>query len=217
MPVRGVIFDLDGVLIDTGGAHLQSWRALAAEQGLSLTEGQFLQTFGRPNRDIIPFLWGPDIPPERIAALSERKEALYREIVRGRIPIMEGADALVRACAADGLLLAIGSSTHPLNLELTLEESGWRELFCAAVSAADVTRGKPDPQVFQIAAQRLALPTAECVVIEDAPAGVQAARAAGCVAVGLTSHHPAAKLASAHLVVDTLRVLTPDRLRTLRR
>ncbi|RJP34097.1 MAG: HAD family phosphatase [Phycisphaerales bacterium] len=216
--IHGVIFDLDGVLILTADAHFKSWEQLVAENGLAVTREQFLSTFGRPNRDIIPRLWGGPLDAATIDALGERKEELYRRIVRGALPVAGGANELIRACHAAGLKLAIGSSTHPQNLALTMAQTGWGPYFAATVTGRDVSRGKPDPEVFQLAAARLGLSPQECVVIEDAPAGIQAARAAGCAAVGVMTHHGAEALwaAGAGLVVGTLEELTVLTLRQLR-
>ncbi|MCC7291051.1 MAG: HAD family phosphatase [Phycisphaerales bacterium] len=219
MAIEGVIFDLDGVLIDSAAAHLESWRRLASRHGLSVSDAQFSQTFGRQNRDIIPILWGQPLPPDEVAALADGKEAAYRDIVRGRVTeiTMPGARALIRDCHASGMKLAIGSSTPPENVELALGEMGVAQLFSACVTSRDVTRGKPHPDVFLQAADRIDLDPARCVVIEDAPSGIDAALAAGCVAVGLTSHHSREKLAHAHSVIGALTELTAQRLRGMSR
>jgi beta-phosphoglucomutase len=208
MGTAAVIFDLDGVLIDSGAAHHESWRLLAAELGQEVTADQFVASFGRQNRDIIPMLFGGGDDDARIRRLSERKEVLYRELVRGRIPAVPGAVALVRDCRRSGLKLAVGSSAPVENIDLALGEMGIAECFDAVVHDGDVTRGKPDPGVFLIAAEWLGVPPEACVVIEDAPSGVQAALAAGMKAVGLTTYHTADQLAAAHLVIEHLADLT---------
>lgn len=204
MPVKAVIFDLDGVLIDSGDAHHESWRLLAAELGREVTVEQFTATFGQQNRDIIPLLFGPDLDETRVRALSERKEAIYRRLVTGCLPLIPGGAELVRECQQAGLKLAIGSSTCRQNIDLALNELGLADCFDVIVSDADATRGKPDPQVFLTAARRLGVAPGECVVIEDAPSGVAAAMAAGMKVVALTTHHVRERLAGANLVVDGL-------------
>jgi beta-phosphoglucomutase len=199
-----VIFDMDGVLIDSAADHLRSWRVLAGELGVEVSDEDFLRTFGRQNRDVIPMLFGSGRTREEIDRLGDHKEAIYRELVRGRVPAIGGAVALVRRCAAGGFKLAIGSSGHPENIALALEELGVSEFFAAVVSSDDVSRGKPDPAVFLCAARKLGVTPCRCVVIEDAPAGIEAALAADMAAVALARQHPRSKLARAHLVVDTL-------------
>lgn len=208
-PQMAVIFDVDGVLIDSYRPHFESWRMLAAEHGIDMTEQQFATTFGRTSRDIIAHFWGDQVMPEQIPAMDERKEALYREIIAHDFPAMDGAAALIDALDEAGFLLAVGSSGPPQNVELTLEMLGRTDRIDVKVTGADVERGKPDPQVFLIAAERLALPPAQCAVVEDAPAGIAAARAAGMTAIGLTGTSDAAGLTGADRIVASLRELGP--------
>jgi beta-phosphoglucomutase family hydrolase len=215
MAVAAVIFDLDGVLVDSAEAHHQSWRALAAELGQDVTAEQFASSFGRQNRDIIPLLFGGGDDHARIHRLSHRKETLYRDMVRGRVPAMPGAADLVHGCRRAGLRLAIGSSAPVDNIELVLGEMGIADCFESIVHDGDVSRGKPDPGVFVLAAQRLGVGPEECVVVEDAPSGIQAACAAGMKAIGLTTHHDRQRLGQADLVVDSLGELTPERIKSV--
>ena len=145
-------------------------------------------------------------------ASGSRKEALYRDLVRGRVQAIDGAVDLVRRCRQAGLKLAVGSSAPPENIQLVLDELGIADCFDVIVHDGDVGRGKPDPQVFLIAARRLGLAPARCAVIEDAPTGIQAALAAGMIVIGLTTHHPPERLADAHRVVDRLDVLSPQQI-----
>jgi beta-phosphoglucomutase len=214
---QAVIFDVDGVLVDSYDAHFRSWRDVLAENGLTLDEAGFAQTFGRTSREIIASFWGDDVDDTRARAIDDRKEALYRDLVRHAFPAMAGAVELIDALAAAGFALGVGSSAPPANVELTLDCLGRRDAFAAIVTGRDVTRGKPDPQVFLLAAERLGVPTRRCVVIEDAPAGVRAAAAAGMAPVALLGTAPAAMLAEAGavLVVQTLDELSPARLARL--
>lgn len=217
MDKLGVIFDMDGVLIDSYRAHFESWRIIAAEEGLQITEEQFAQTFGRTSREIIAALWGKHTPDEaKIRELDERKEAAFRELLRDHFPIMPGAPELLDALHEAGFALAIGSSGPPENVALTLKKLGRRDLFGAVITGKDVTRGKPDPQVFLLAAERLGVPPQRCAVVEDAPPGVEAAHRAGMVAVGLVSTGRTREmLAAADLVVDSLSELSPEVFRSL--
>ena len=209
MPISAVIFDMDGVLSDSAEAHLDSWRLLARELGRQVTEQQFAASFGRQNRDIIPLLFGDGLGADRVRELSHHKEALYRDLVRGQVRAVDGAVDLVRRCHQAGMKLAVGSSAPRQNIDLGLDELGIAVCFEVIVHDGDVSRGKPDPQVFQIAARRLQVAPAQCAVIEDAPSGIEAALAAGMTVIGLTTHHPAERLSGAHRVVDRLDVLLP--------
>ena len=203
----GVIFDMDGVLVDSAEPHLRSWQLLAAENGSVVAPEQFAATFGKQNRDIIPELFGY-VSPVRLEALGDRKEEIYRDLVRNDPPIVPGAIDLVCELHAGGARLAVGSSGPRANIDLILAAMGVSDRVSTVVSADDVTRGKPDPQVFLMAADRLGLPPNRCVVIEDAPVGIEAAHRAGARSVAVTLHHAAATFEQAHLIVARLSDLS---------
>ena len=211
-----VIFDMDGVLVDTYEAHYRSWVAMAEREGFTFTEAQFAPTFGRTSREIIAHFWGSGLSDQRIAEMDSAKEAAFREIIEDDFPAMPGARELIDCLADEGFALAVGSSGPPENVAMVLERLGVRARFQAVVTGMDVTRGKPDPQVFLLAAERLGVSSAVCVVVEDAPAGVAAARAAGMKAVGLVSTgRTPEELHDADLVVRQLSDLSPDRIRAM--
>jgi HAD superfamily hydrolase (TIGR01509 family) len=158
---------------------------------------------------VIPRLLGGQYSDEQIRDLGEKKEELYRQVTRGRIRFIDGAVDLVRGCRQAGLLLAVGSSGHPSNICMALDEMGVADCFSAVVSGADVSRGKPEPDVFLLAAERLGVSPEQCIVIEDAPPGIEAALKAGMTAIGLTTTHQAEELSAAHRVIDRLSELDP--------
>ena len=213
----GVIFDMDGVLVDSASAHRRSWQLLAEQTHLTITDQQFAETFGQPSRQIIRQLWGADLPDSDVKRLDERKESIYRDLICGRVPVMPGAVALLRRLQDDRTILAIGSSGPPANIELMLSEMGVSELFSVVVTGVDVEQGKPAPDVFLIAARRMRLDCPRCVVVEDAPVGIEAAHRAGMVAVGLVGTHDRAALGQAELVVDSLGELSLTRMADLLR
>jgi len=212
-----VIFDMDGVLVDSYQAHFKSWRAVAAEEGLAITEAQFATTFGCTSREIIAALWGEGhYDDEQIAALDDKKEAAFRRIIEADFPAMPGATQLLRSLHDAGFALAVGSSGPPENIELVLDRLEARALFAAVVTGMDVTRGKPDPQVFQIASRRLGVPPARCAVVEDAPPGVAAAKAAGMTSIGFVSTgRTRRQLSDADLTITSLGELSPEIVREL--
>jgi beta-phosphoglucomutase len=209
---RAVIFDVDGVLVDSYRSHLESWVLAARRHGIDITEEQFAKTFGRTSREIIAEFWGDALTAEQMRAIDDQKEAAYRDLIREHFPAMDGATELVRALHAAGFRLAVGSSGPPENIELSLTGLHCRDAFGVVVTGRDVTRGKPDPQVFQIGAERLGIAPASCVVIEDAPAGVAAARAAGMRCIALLGTATPDQLSAADLVVASLRELDPARI-----
>ena len=215
MPDLAVIFDVDGVLVDSYRAHFASWRQLYSELGIDYSEQAFAADFGRTSRDILRRTLGGELSGERIRQLDERKEALFRDILRQDFPAMDGAPKLIDALAAAGFALAVGSSAPLENIALSLKKLDRAEKFSAIVTGADVTRGKPDPQVFQLAAERLGLPAASCAVIEDAVHGIEAARRAGMASIALTGTATREQLAGADFVVDNLNDLNPTFIRSL--
>lgn len=210
----GIIFDMDGVLVDSARPHFESWRLLGEELGRTVTDEAFLRTFGLRNQEVIAQLFG-EFAPATVARLADRKEEIYRDLIRHDVPVMEGVVDFVRACRAEGFKLAVGSSGPPENVTLVLECMGLTFDFDACVTGRDVTHGKPHPEVFQKAADRLGLPASSCAVIEDAPAGIEAALAAGMVAVGLSGSHPADSLRRADRIVASFRDLKPGDVRFL--
>jgi beta-phosphoglucomutase-like phosphatase (HAD superfamily) len=219
----GAIFDWDGVVIDSSRHHEESWNRLAREEHRELPEGHFLKGFGMKNEAIIPAILGWSRDPAEITRLSLRKEVLYREVIRERgIEPLPGVRPFLESLSEAGIPRVIGSSTHRLNITASLKLLGLDGFFSRPgstepliVSAEDVDRGKPDPQVFLLAAARIGMPPERCVVFEDAPMGVEAALAGGMKAVGVASTHGGNVLAKAHLVVRRLDDLSPAALQAL--
>ena len=216
----GAIFDLDGTLVDTCALHERAWANLAHSLALPMTREFFLEHFGRRNEPIIAALHeraglaAP--PPARVNELAERKEEEFRAMLAASFPAMPGSHALLQSLRGAGWRLAIGSSAPPVNVDAHLRGLGCPELFDAVVTGACVTRGKPDPDVFLLAADRLHLRPSHCVVIEDAVPGIEAAHRAGMACVALCSEgHTHAELASADLVIDSLGELSAARLAAL--
>jgi beta-phosphoglucomutase len=215
MPRRAVIFDMDGVLIDSAKAHKESWRVLGNDLGVDVTDEMFADQFGRASRDIIRCLFGHDLSDVTVTRYDDRKEEAFRDIVRGRMPFMPGARELVRTLHQAGFALAVGSSGPPENVDLCIEEMGLAHCFDAVVNGMDVTYGKPHPQTFLLAAERLGFQPKDCVVVEDAPAGIEAAARAGMKSVALTGTHPPSAFSNADLVVASLAEITPTVLQDL--
>jgi beta-phosphoglucomutase-like phosphatase (HAD superfamily) len=219
----GAIFDWDGVVIDSSRHHEESWNRLAREERRALPEGHFLKGFGMKNEAIIPAILDWTHDPAEITRLSLRKEVLYRDIIRERgIEPLPGVRPFLASLAAAGIPRVIGSSTHRLNITTSLRLLGLDGFFAGPdsddpmiVSAEDVDRGKPDPQVFLLAAARIGVSPERCVVFEDAPMGVEAALAGGMKAVGVASTHGGNVLAKAHRVVRRLDELSPAALQAL--
>lgn len=211
----GVIFDVDGVLTDSYEPHYLSWKRMFGEIGVEFTEEQFRSTFGRTNRDIFEQLYPGQMSAERARELGDRKEVLYREIVNEKFVALPGAVELIDALADARFKLAVGSSGPPENVSLTLKLLNRADRFAAAITGADVINGKPDPQVFLLAAERLKLSPERCAVIEDSPQGVEAANRAGMTSIAVLGTTTRERLAHANLVVERLSELSPQRIAEL--
>jgi HAD superfamily hydrolase (TIGR01509 family) len=194
---------MDGVLVDTAPFHYQAWRALFAGLGKDLSDEEFRRTFGLRNDDILRANLG-DMPPARLRELGRRKEELFREAIRGKVQPLPGAVALVRRLRESGVKTAVVSSAPRQNVETLLDALGFSDAFDALVAEEDAERGKPDPQGYLVAAERLGERPEDCVVIEDAPGGVEAAKRAGMRCIGLAAGREPDALACADLVVAGL-------------
>jgi beta-phosphoglucomutase family hydrolase len=203
------IFDWDGVILDSSRHHEESWERLAREEGKILPEGHFLKGFGRRNVEIMRDMlhWSEDL--NEIQRLSLRKEELYREVVKDwGIEPLPGVRQWLERLREGGIACGIGSSTEEKNVKLGLEILDLEMFFKTAVTAEHVKRGKPAPDVFLEVASRLGAKPERCVVFEDAPAGVEAGRAAGMKVVGVMTTHPGGHLESLDREVERLDELS---------
>jgi beta-phosphoglucomutase len=214
--LRAAIWDMDGTLVDTAELHFAAWEAVCRELGRLFSRADFAATFGRRNPEIINWLFGEGrFEERRIADIGDRKEEIYRAAARrqGVVPL-PGVTHLLEGLRRAGFRQAVGSSAPRANLDLILDMTGLAPFFASVVSMEDTQRGKPDPQVFLVAAERLSVPPASSVVFEDAVAGVEAAKAGAmkCVAVNFVGHHPEEKLrgAGANIVVGSLEKVSAE-------
>jgi HAD superfamily hydrolase (TIGR01509 family) len=212
----GAIFDWDGVVIDSSSHHEESWERLAAETGFALPPDHFKKGFGMKNAFIIPKLLKWTEAPDDVLRLSLRKEELYRDIVveRGIAPL-PGVTGWLDELRRYGIPCAIGSSTERLNIDTILRVLGIGHYFSAIVSADDVSHGKPDPEVFVTAAQRIERDPARCVVFEDALVGIEAAHRGGMKVIGVATTNPIELIGTADLAVRRLDELSIDKLAAL--
>lgn len=210
----GALFDWDGVIIDSAHVHKKSWELLSSELGMPLPSDHFERGFGRTNDIVFSQILKWTSVPEEIAKLSERKEILYRQLLLsdGIYPL-PGVLKLIDSLKVAGIPCAVGSATPRINITELLPILGLKDAFSALVCSDDVTRSKPDPEVFLTAAQRISRLPENCIVFEDATYGLEAARRGGMKAVGVATTYSKDKLASkADLVVDRLSELTLNRL-----
>ena len=192
-----VIFDMDGVLLDSGAHHRDAWRQLLVDLGVDPAPDFWRRTIGRPAEEAVVHLLDRAVLPAEAAALARRKREHYARLAaRGMLPVA-GAPAFVGMLASEGVPRAVATSASRHDVEALLTEIGVRRHFEVIVTADDVRRGKPDPEVYLRAAAGLGLPPAGCLVFEDSVVGVHAARTAGMRVIGLATAHSVHELLAA--------------------
>jgi beta-phosphoglucomutase family hydrolase len=206
---KGVLWDMDGVLVDTGECHFWSWSKVLPEYSIPYDQRAFQATFGMNNAETLKTLVGYELDPELVTEIGERKEELFRQEVRGRVQPLPGVLGWLARLEAGGWRQAIASSAPPANIDVLVDALDLRHWFDAIVSGADLP-GKPAPTLFLNVAQALAVHPEQCVVIEDAVAGVEAAKRAGMKCIAVTTTNPVERLRAASIVVHRLDELPED-------
>lgn len=212
--IQAVIWDLDGVIIDSADEHRRAWQRLAREEGITFTDADFWATFGKRNDDIIPLYW-KDLSKDQLQALANQKELYFRKFVREAAAPLPGSMELMRGLHEAGFPQALASSTPIENIQLIKELLHLDHYLSALVSGESVAHGKPAPDIFLQAASELHMPPPVCLVIEDAVAGVQAALAAGMRCIAVAGNRDLSGLRAADLVVRDLTELDVERVRSI--
>jgi beta-phosphoglucomutase len=212
--LQAVIFDFDGVILDSGDFHLRAWQEWAKVAGITkpLTEEWFQSTFGMRNHEIFPDLFERELSPGESEHHNDWKESMFREMARGKLKALPGAQALIEHLHESGIGIAIGTATPSENLEMLLRELHLADFFEVKITAADVKKGKPDPEVFLLGAKGLGIEPKHCVVIEDAAAGIEAANQAGMFSIAVTTTREAEHLAHADLILDSLEEVNLEKM-----
>ncbi|MBF0106695.1 MAG: HAD family phosphatase [Deltaproteobacteria bacterium] len=198
-----VIFDMDGVLVDSCPFHLVAWKMFAHKYGLHLEDRVFYQTFGLRNDEIIPLFFPNHFSPADYRKLDREKEALYRECIKGKVVPPNGLTLYINDLIDHGFLIAVGSSGPRENVQLILAETNLTHKIKISVSGDDVKHGKPDPEIFIKAARLCGVSPLNTVVIEDASAGIRAAKNAQMKAIGITSTATPDDLGEADLIIGS--------------
>lgn len=208
-PNRAVLWDMDGVLVDTKELHYQTWAQALAGLDIPFNREIFATVFGVSNARTMEMLTGQSPAPASVAGVPDHKERLFREALPGGVQPLPGVLGWLERLGAAGVPQAIASSAPQANIDALVDELGLRPHFAAMV-AGEHMPPKPDPAVYLEAARRLGVPPARCVVIEDAPAGVEGARRAGMRCLAVATTRPPEALQAADLVVERLDALPED-------
>ena len=204
----GILWDMDGVLIDTGEFHFQSWQGVLQETGIPFDRERFRQTFGMNNLDMITHLLGYKPEPGLVESISDQKEHRFRQQILGQAHLLEGVLEWLDWLQVNGAKQAIASSAPCENIDVLVDELGIRAYFQEIISGTGMP-GKPDPAVFLTAAHLLGLSPAACIVIEDSVAGVTAAKRAGMQCLAVLTSNPANALNQSDWILERLGAMNP--------
>jgi len=208
--LEAAIWDMDGVIADTAPYHFKAWREVFQKRGVNFTEEDFKRNFGQRNDTIIRNTLGGSISPSEVDVVAGEKEENFRRRIGQNVKPLPGAVELIRLLKERGVKIAIASSAPVENIQLVSRRLGINNYFQAIVWGREVIEGKPSPQGFLLAAKKLEVEPKNCVVLEDAIAGVTAAKRAGMKCLAVTNTHSRMSLMEADLVVDTLEAISVD-------
>jgi len=212
---KAVIWDMDGVIASTAPYHFKAWQEVLQKRGIDFTEKQFGHHFGQRNDTIIKGAMGEDVSLEEMETIADEKEKSFRRRIGQDVKPLPGVIELMNALIQHGFKIALASSAPMENINFITRSLGINSLFQSIITGHEVPRGKPSPDVFLLAAERLGARPANCIVIEDSVAGVTAAKTAGMFCLAVTNTHPRASLSEADLIVDTLATISVSELENI--
>jgi len=185
------IFDMDGVIVDNAVWHLEAFAEFGKRHGLVQTKEEYTKYFGNTNQTIMNSLFNTQLSSDKLIALAEEKEIIYRELYRPFILPVEGLPAFLKNASAQGIPIALATSAPKENVDFTLDSTGLKKYFSIISDASMVKRGKPDPEIYLLTAAKLGVQPSDCIVFEDSIAGIQSALSAGMRVIGVaTTHKP---------------------------
>jgi beta-phosphoglucomutase family hydrolase len=201
---KTILWDMDGVIVDSSSFHFAAWQEAFAERGIKFARQDFTKLFGTRNDFIIGRIMGRELPERDVKIMVREKEEIFRREATGNIKSFPGAVKLLNAIKRGNFKLGLVSSAPKENIDLVLRELNLNGIFDCVVFGQEVSESKPSPQIYLLAARKLEVAPSDCVVIEDSPLGVKAAKTAGMKCLAITNSHPRQELKEADKVVDSL-------------
>ena len=212
---KAVIWDMDGIIADTAQYHLKGWQIVFGKRGVNYTEEDYRRNTGKRSDGIIKNILGAEAAQDEIMAIIREKDETFRQLIGQTIRPFPGVLKLITSLKEHGFKIAIASSAPMENIQLITQGLKIHNRFDAIISGWEVTKGKPDPQTFLLAAEKLGVEAEDCIVIEDAISGVTASKRAGIRCIAVTNTTSKEKLREADLIIDTLEEITIDDLERL--
>ncbi len=206
--VKAVIWDMDGIIADTSQYHFEGWQIVFGRKGVNYTKEDFRRNTGKRSDTIVREVLGENIPQNEITKIIQEKDETFRQLMGQTIKLFPGVFKLITSLKEHGFKIAIGSSAPMENILLITRSLKIDTYFDAIISGWEVTKGKPNPQTFLLAAEKLGVASEDCIVIEDAISGVAAGKSAGMLCIAVTNTTPREELQAADLILDTLEEIT---------
>ncbi|MDW3193133.1 MAG: HAD family phosphatase [Cytophagales bacterium] len=211
----GLLFDMDGVIVNNHEYHYQSWQLMCEKYGKPLSQDSYMQNMnGRTLNEVVQFIFETEMSMERVREIGEEKEAIYRDLYRKHLAPTDGLLTFLAACSAASIPMVVGTSAPTRNVDFTLDGLGIRSIFQGVLDERAVTKGKPNPEIYQKCAASIGLPNQQCVVFEDALSGIEAGKAAGSKVIALATSHKRSEL-DADLIIDDFTQLGLEQIHEL--
>lgn len=211
--LKAVLFDLDGTLVDNNEVHYKAWKKYLHNEGIEISDEDFKENIsGRTNMDAVEHIYKRKMSKEEAEKYYLRKEEIYREMYEADIKAINGLEKFLKDLDDHGVLMAIATSGIQVNIDFMFQHVPIKQYFARVISSSDISEGKPDPQIFLVAAQALDIPPENCVVFEDSTSGVEAGKNAGMKVVALTTTHTKSELKNADLVIGDYSEITYEKL-----
>ncbi|WP_018616507.1 HAD family hydrolase [Segetibacter koreensis] len=214
--IKAVIFDLDGTLLDNNEVHLKAWKKYLKDSGMEISDEDFKENIsGRTNKDAVSHIYKKDMKEDEASKYYLKKEEIYRKMYKKNIAPIAGLHEFLENLHNHNVTMAIATSGIQVNIDFMFEHVPIKKYFKEIISSGDITKGKPDPQIFTKTAAALHIARENCIVFEDSMPGVKAGKAAGMKVVALTTSHNPEELQEADMIIKDYTEITFDRLMSL--